>query len=147
MKKWLIVRKEDMKVLHDYESEEKKDSSAHWNYTWAEPHAMHVECPENLDVRWAKVEEQEIDEVMQFVAVEDSDKRDEIESQELEAAWAKLRADRDKLLAECDHVMLADYPITQQKKDEYEAYRQALRDFPSSVTDPRDEYTFPAKPE
>ena len=83
----------------------------------------------------------------ELVAVEDADKRSEIEGQELSQAWDSLRAERDKLLAETDHMMLPDYPITQESKDEMETYRQALRDFPSSITDPREEYTMPEKPE
>lgn len=55
----------------------------------------------------------------------------------------KLRAERDKALVECDYVMMPDYPITTEKRSEWESYRKALRDiteqegFPLQVTWPQ----------
>jgi len=150
MKTWIIVRKEDLEVLGSYESEEKRDSSAHGNYTHVEPIACHVDA-KLIDARWAKAEMQDIMEEdvkvgEEVVIVEDSDKRDAVEDTELAQAWDNLRRDRDERLKETDHTMLSDYPMTEQDKTDMEDYRQALRDFPSSVTDPRDEYTLPTKP-
>lgn len=49
------------------------------------------------------------------------------------ARWAKvLRRERNKRLAETDHLALADHTLT----DEMRAYRQALRDLPANTVDP-----------
>lgn len=60
---------------------------------------------------------------------------------ELEGAKARVRAQRDKLLAETDWTQVADAPVDQQA---WATYRQALRNvpeqpgFPASVTWPND---------
>lgn len=48
--------------------------------------------------------------------------------------WARLRHRRDQLLAACDWTQVADAPVDQAA---WSAYRQALRDLPESVSDPR----------
>lgn len=59
--------------------------------------------------------------------------------------WIQLREERDKLLEACDYTQLPDAPLTAAEKAEYATYRQALRDFPDTVTD-IDNYTWPTKP-
>ena len=53
-----------------------------------------------------------------------------------------LRSKRDRLLAETDHLALADATLT----DEMRSYRQALRDLPANTTDPANP-VWPTKPE
>lgn len=54
----------------------------------------------------------------------------------------EIRAERDRLLAECDWTQLADAPLIADEKSAWAVYRQALRDvpqqagFPASVTWP-----------
>jgi len=43
-----------------------------------------------------------------------------------------VRARRDSLLKDSDWTQLADSPLTQGEKDEWSAYRQALRDLPET---------------
>lgn len=57
---------------------------------------------------------------------------------------AKLRAERNALLSECDIYMVEDYPITIEKKEEWKSYRQALRDMNFSDVD---NIVWPTKPE
>lgn len=45
---------------------------------------------------------------------------------DLDAAWAGVRAERDRLLAASDWTQLPDVPLT--TKEAWAAYRQALRD-------------------
>lgn len=45
---------------------------------------------------------------------------------------AQKRAERDFLLVETDKYMLSDFPITDEKREQYKAYRQYLRDLPAS---------------
>ena len=56
-----------------------------------------------------------------------------------------LRYDRDKLLKESDWTQMADSPLTDIKKQEWQVYRQALRDLPQTVD--INNIEFPIKPE
>lgn len=49
------------------------------------------------------------------------------------AAWAYLRQERNRLLAESDWTVLADTPTPTAA---WKTYRQALRDLPDNTTDP-----------
>ena len=51
---------------------------------------------------------------------------------ETDAAWAALRAERNRRLAECDWTQLPDVPVDGR----WAGYRQALRDLPSETPDP-----------
>ena len=53
----------------------------------------------------------------------------------------KLRARRDKLLEQCDFMGNSDYTMT----DAWKTYRQALRDLPTTQSDPFN-ITWPTKP-
>lgn len=59
----------------------------------------------------------------------------------VENAWKSLRTERNKLLAETDHLALSDHVLT----PEMTAYRQTLRDLPSNTTDPANP-VWPTKP-
>jgi hypothetical protein len=50
------------------------------------------------------------------------------------AAWTALRTERNHRLQASDWVALADAHLSQDKKDAWFAYRQALRDLPDEVT-------------
>tara|TARA_R100001143_G_scaffold8287_1_gene10474 strand:+ start:339 stop:704 length:366 start_codon:yes stop_codon:yes gene_type:complete len=65
----------------------------------------------------------------------------EIMSQEL--PWNIVRVERDALLSDSDHVMLADFPL--EDKSDWETYRQELRDIPQDYDDP-DDVEFPNEP-
>lgn len=45
-------------------------------------------------------------------------------------AWFSIRQSRNRRLADCDWTTLSDVPLTPEKKAEWAAYRQALRDVP-----------------
>ena len=48
----------------------------------------------------------------------------------------EIRNVRNGLLAECDWTQAADSPLSTEKKAEWAAYRQALRDLMSNLSDP-----------
>ena len=48
----------------------------------------------------------------------------------LEELAASVRAERNKLLALTDHLVMPDYPLDVIKLEEIKVYRQALRDIP-----------------
>jgi len=43
-----------------------------------------------------------------------------------------LRKRRNELLLSCDYTQLPDSPLTDEKKQEWATYRQALRDLPTT---------------
>lgn len=62
--------------------------------------------------------------------------------------WNNIREQRNKLLQESDIKLLPDIwaALTEEKRNEWIAYRQALRDLPSTITDPFEPYDWPVKP-
>ena len=68
-----------------------------------------------------------------------------LDAQALQRAESKMRSMRDILLTACDWTQAADSPLTDAKKAEWATYRQALRDLPSTTTDPANP-TWPTKP-
>lgn len=52
--------------------------------------------------------------------------------------FANLRKLRDAKLAETDYILMADYPADLVKREKVVAYRQALRDLPSTEGAPWD---------
>lgn len=57
----------------------------------------------------------------------------------------RIRSLRDKLLAECDYIMLTDVEKTTAERNAWKTYRQALRDIPEQSGFPWD-VVFPEKP-
>lgn len=62
-----------------------------------------------------------------------------------EELWSRVRAKRNRLLAECDWTMAADAPES-LNFHEWEMYRQRLRDITSFYENPKD-VIFPVSPE
>jgi hypothetical protein len=62
-----------------------------------------------------------------------------------DSAMAQLRATRNALLIACDWTQVADCTIP--KKTEWATYRQALRDFPSTISDARLNVNWPHNPD
>jgi len=51
--------------------------------------------------------------------------------------WSELRTLRDQRLTESDWTQVADAPLTEEQKVAWQSYRQALRDLPENITDPK----------
>jgi hypothetical protein len=51
--------------------------------------------------------------------------------------WEELRSLRDSRLMLSDWTQLPDAPLTEEKKIEWEIYRQELRDLPENIEDPK----------
>ena len=62
------------------------------------------------------------------------------------AAWSELRTTRNLLLTECDWTQLSDAQLTSAQVTEWQTYRQALRDLPSTTLDPT-QPNWPTSPE
>ena len=66
-----------------------------------------------------------------------------------QSAINQLRHHRNAKLAQTDWTQLPDVSLTQQQKDQWASYRQALRDMPDSFPDPMPpgyRPTWPQKP-
>ena len=63
-----------------------------------------------------------------------------------EYKWGEIRAKRNQLLKDSDYIMFPDITISAEKKEEWETYRQSLRDIPQDYDSP-DEVVYPDKPE
>ena len=59
--------------------------------------------------------------------------------------WDSIRNERNFLLTQSDWTQLADAPLTAEQKNAWTAYRQALRDVPSSFSTP-EEVVWPTLP-
>ena len=59
--------------------------------------------------------------------------------------YNSLRYERDKLLQQSDWTQMPDSPITEEKKQEWQTYRQALRNLPQTVD--INNIEFPTKPQ
>ena len=55
-----------------------------------------------------------------------------------EQLFEDLRLERDNRLGATDYLIMPDYPITEEKRAQVEAYRQALRDLPAQEGAPWD---------
>ena len=64
---------------------------------------------------------------------------------EKEVLSLDVRLERNKLLSDTDHLIQSDYPISDEKKQEIKAYRQALRDIPQQDGFPEN-IVWPDKP-
>lgn len=62
-----------------------------------------------------------------------------------DSAMANIRATRNQLLKDCDWTQAVDCTIA--KKTEWATYRQALRDLPSTITEPRTFSAYPNNPD
>lgn len=49
----------------------------------------------------------------------------------------ELRRQRNRVLQDTDWTQMSDSPLTEEEKLKWANFRQALRDFPSTVVDPR----------
>ena len=59
-------------------------------------------------------------------------------------AWDAIRAERNRLLAECDYTQLVDSPLSTEIKAQYVTYRQLLRDITNAISP--EEVIWPIKP-
>ncbi|HIF9513856.1 TPA: tail fiber assembly protein [Photobacterium damselae] len=59
--------------------------------------------------------------------------------------WRYIRQYRDDLISNTDWTQMPDAPLSVEKKTEFTAYRQALRDIPQTYDNP-DDIIWPAKP-
>ena len=70
---------------------------------------------------------------------------DRLAQDETQKIADEVRDRRDKLLEACDYLMALDYPLSTAAREQWRAYRQALRDIPQQEGFP-DNIEWPQKP-
>ena len=71
---------------------------------------------------------------------------EELENLILESHKNFVRQERDRRLAESDWTQHIDSPLSDEKKAEWQTYRQLLRDIVSTITNTTDIVEWPTKP-
>jgi hypothetical protein len=71
---------------------------------------------------------------------------EELESLILESHKNFVRQERDRRLIESDWTQNIDSPLSNEKKTEWQTYRQVLRDIISTITNTTDIVEWPTKP-
>jgi len=123
---FVIVSRNSLDIVHCYEA----DAEQPWGGEWGNPQAfIHLPVPDGL-ARDTVVAVKDFE--GNILLQEDPTKV----QAKLAQAWADLRAQRNARLAACDWTQLPDAHLSQDKKDAWAEYRQALRDLPQKVTDP-----------
>jgi hypothetical protein len=95
------------------------------SYGWFPYRFEPASIPENgiSDGSYYEITEEEVVEIQTYRIKTDL----EIEI-ELDGMWSFIRERRTVKLKECDWTQLSDSPLTPEKKEEWQIYRQALRD-------------------
>ena len=125
-----VVDKQTLEIKNIYWS----DSGIDKTRADYEDSVVHVQVPEGLDY-WC------IKSLADFTIVADLDKVSSKNNKKLD----EMRKTRDTLLSQCDWTQGNDSPLSPEKKEEWAAYRQSLRDLPSTVMDPTN-VTWPTPP-
>ena len=71
---------------------------------------------------------------------------EQLENTILESHKNFVRQERDRRLAESDWTQTIDSPLSDEKKTEWQTYRQELRDIISTITNVTDIVNWPTKP-
>jgi len=71
---------------------------------------------------------------------------DDLAAEASNIAWMRMKDVRNSVLSQCDWTQMPDSPLTDEQKQAWATYRQALRDLPENTADPRNP-TWPTKPE
>jgi hypothetical protein len=132
---WVIVNNETLEIATTYSSD--PDVQLDYHGDWGNPELFtHVKVPDGYKSNLT-LAQRDSDGVIQIVENPNDNKN--------EIALQTFRALRNSKLVVCDWTQARDSPLTIEKQDEWAAYRQALRDLPSTVTDPTN-VTWPAPP-
>lgn len=95
------------------------------SYGWFPYRFEPASIPENgiSDGSYYEITEEEVVEIQMYRI------KTELEIEiELDSMWSFIRERRTIKLKECDWTQLSDSPLTPEKKEEWQIYRQSLRD-------------------
>jgi len=144
-------------IQHIYDAPEPKQSNFGGPWGWPDV-TTHVAMPEGTDTEIVKPVRYEISQPAGEGGAQgygygwttEITYRFEVDTEKHAAKeqrlWEMLRAKRNALLTECDWTQVADAALTDEKKEAWRVYRQALRNMPGSVVDVWGEVEWPVKP-
>ena len=91
---------------------------------------------ENKDLSKGTPTQAQIDELSNKFDTIKSEKEEaeRVAEENFQNSWDRVRQDRDRWIKNSDKFMIADYPITAEKKTEFETYRTSLRDLPTTYS-------------
>jgi len=121
-----IINRSTLAIETTYEGTVSNQSA--YGGPWGWPNAtLHLSIPETLNKDLVRVT---LDEMGSYVFEIDSEKEQVANA----GKWDALRAERNLRLTNCDWTQLSDIPSS-INKEEWVAYRQALRDITNTTTD------------
>ena len=103
----------------------------------------------NVGVSWVSTTDLTVDdELINAGAFQQSINSINYTSENNKLGLANLREQRDKLLKDSDWTQLSDNGLSEEKKTEWQTYRQQLRDLPSGISTKEDikNLVYPTKP-
>lgn len=107
-----------------------------WYDTWGE--VEYKDETPNLRIKELGIFEQAVQDLNnEIVRIEQKQIADAEAAEAARDYWSDLRFLRDKRLSECDWTQVADTPLTENQKLAWQTYRQALRDLPETIIDPK----------
>ena len=130
MANWIMINPDTKAVTRRYVADQPDESI----YLYRDPYAAHRQVPDRVRLAYAIVNND--DSITESQALVDADTA---------ARWARVRSNRDVILAACDWTQLLESPLDDATKASWRTYRQALRDVPQHNVDP-DNISWPTPP-
>lgn len=122
-----------------------------WYDTWGE--VEYKDETLNLRIEELGIFEQAVEDLNnEIVRIEQKQIADAEAAEAARDYWSELRTLRDQRLTESDWTQVFDAPLSEEQKVSWQSYRQALRDLPENITDPKplvldkNHSSWPAKP-
>lgn len=132
-----VITKSDLNINFTYVATEPQQST--YSYPWNDANRyVHIAIPPTLTLQNIRVVRQEDGTII----IEEDPVRTQLMN---EGFWQAVRVRRNLLLSSSDWTQLPDAQLTQEKKQQYQEYRQQLRDLPQVSANPTF-ITWPTEP-
>ena len=135
----IVLVTDDKLIVKDGLAETINDDLFWSNYSTIHAVQIHTDGTswiENKDGSQSTPNQEMIDEITNkynFVKSEREEK-ERIEEENFQNSWLRVRQLRGEQFTLTDKYMISDYPITAEKRTEFETYRTALRDLPETYS-------------
>jgi predicted metal-dependent hydrolase len=125
-----------LNIQHDFSWIPQNVHAVQWYDTWGE--VEYNDGTPNERLEELGIFEQAVEDYNnEIVRIENQRIADEEAAEAARDYWEELRVLRNQRLSESDWTQVADAPLTEEQKDAWKSYRQALRDLPENITDPK----------
>jgi predicted O-linked N-acetylglucosamine transferase (SPINDLY family) len=107
-----------------------------WYDTWGE--VEYKDETPNLRIEELGIFDQAVEDLNnEIVRIEQKQIADAEAAEAARDYWEELRVLRNQRLVESDWTQVADAPLTEEQKVAWQSYRQALRNLPENISDPK----------